>query len=81
MFKNKFNVNLHNAIPTYDVQNCTETCMQKERLICKVCYINEIAVTLLPCGHLAVCAQCVPKLARCAVCQYVINGTLRTFIP
>lgn len=46
---------------------------------CKLCFLNERAIVVLPCSHLTSCVSCAPKLTRCAVCGSNIYATLRVF--
>ena len=48
---------------------------------CRVCYENEINTVLLPCGHIALCAQCATRCSDCPICRTLIRGTVRSYIP
>jgi hypothetical protein len=43
--------------------------------ICAKCYVNPIDVCLLPCGHTAICRQCLPRLPHrlCPICYAPVN--------
>ncbi|KAL4225166.1 hypothetical protein ACF0H5_015858 [Mactra antiquata] len=49
----------------------------KEPVMCKICYDAFACVVIVPCGHLAVCSQCVSALLKCAICRGEIKGTVR----
>jgi len=36
---------------------------------CVVCYMNPRGVMLLPCRHLCVCEECLPKIDKCPLCR------------
>lgn len=48
--------------------------------ICKVCYVEELEVMFLPCGHIATCTKCAFKLTSCAICRKHIHKMLRAII-
>ncbi|XP_054837585.1 baculoviral IAP repeat-containing protein 7 [Eublepharis macularius] len=52
----------------------------REERMCKVCMDKEVSIVLIPCGHLVVCAECVPNLRRCPICRGVIRDTVRAFM-
>lgn len=43
--------------------------MAEEQLTCKVCYVREVKVAFLPCGHLCCCQRCCRKLSGCPICR------------
>ena len=47
--------------------------------LCSVCRKNEKDAICLPCGHYALCWQCVQSLKFCYVCDCVISEKLRTY--
>ncbi|RUS87954.1 hypothetical protein EGW08_004232 [Elysia chlorotica] len=49
--------------------------------LCKQCRNKEVAVVFLPCGHLVFCTECGPSMQECPVCQSLIEGKIRAFIP
>lgn len=36
---------------------------------CVACYVNPRGVMLLPCRHLCVCEECLPKIDKCPLCR------------
>lgn len=46
------------------------------RLIrCKVCLDKDVSIVFLPCGHIACCEDCAPKLKNCPICRESVKGT------
>ena len=54
---------------------------QKERLTCRICTENPVAVAFLPCGHLVCCLDCAPAMRKCPICHELVKGTIKTFFP
>ena len=54
---------------------------QKERLTCRICTENPVAVAFLPCGHLVCCIDCAPAMRKCPICHELVKGTIKTFFP
>ena len=52
---------------------------QKERLTCRICTENPVAVAFLPCGHLVCCLDCAPAMRKCPICHELVKGTIKTF--
>ena len=48
------------------------------RQLCKVCFVGEANMALMPCGH-CLCIACANRLTDCPMCRTHIRGTLRTF--
>ena len=50
---------------------------------CVICHGNEADIALIPCGHVCLCASCLPEFARrqavCAVCCGDYESTLKVF--
>ncbi|RZC35564.1 BIR and/or zf-C3HC4 3 domain containing protein [Asbolus verrucosus] len=47
--------------------------------MCKICFINEIEVVFIPCGHLLACIECSLSLKTCPVCRQRFDGAMRVF--
>ena len=45
---------------------------------CILCYDEQATIMLIPCGHLAYCVHCSPRLKLCAICHLPIRATLLT---
>lgn len=58
------------------IQENTE---MKERMSCKICCEDVIAIAFLPCGHLISCSQCAPSLTNCPVCRTEVKGSFRVY--
>lgn len=58
--KNKENINVKVANKNKEEDNT--------KLICKVCYEEEINTALYPCGH-TICLSCVFSLNKCHICR------------
>ncbi|XP_069506886.1 baculoviral IAP repeat-containing protein 7 [Ambystoma mexicanum] len=52
--------------------------LQEER-VCKICMDQPVCMVFIPCGHLAVCTECVPMLTHCPICRAIIQEAVRTF--
>lgn len=50
-----------------------------ERLLCKICFVEEIKVLFLPCRHLAVCQRCSERLNTCSICRKCIGWKINIF--
>lgn len=61
------------------VQDSTPPSSQDGRL-CKICYLNEMGVVFLPCGHVVACVECASKVANCVVCKQRLQATMRLFL-
>ncbi|XP_054278974.1 death-associated inhibitor of apoptosis 1-like [Macrosteles quadrilineatus] len=46
---------------------------------CKICYMEEVAIVFLPCGHAVACVKCALSLIKCAICRQTITATIRVF--
>lgn len=51
-----------------------------ERLLCKTCLDQEVAVLFLPCAHLVTCTKCALCVNSCPVCRSAIKATVRVFL-
>ncbi|VVC27495.1 Zinc finger, RING-type, partial [Cinara cedri] len=40
-----------------------------ESMLCKICYINKVAIAFLPCKHTIACFECALKLDTCGICR------------
>ncbi|XP_024086281.1 baculoviral IAP repeat-containing protein 7-A isoform X2 [Cimex lectularius] len=48
--------------------------------LCKICYMDEMGVLFLPCGHIVACVKCALSLRTCAVCRKPVTATFRAFL-
>ena len=51
-----------------------------EKLICKLCFTNEISVVFLPCAHQFICLDCMQKISICPICPKRIQAYVKTII-
>lgn len=52
---------------------------QRKENECSVCLDGPPIMAFVPCGHLAVCGDCVKSLRKCPICNTVSTGSLRIF--
>ena len=45
---------------------------------CILCCDEQATIMVIPCGHLAYCVHCSPRLKLCAICREPIRATLIT---
>lgn len=48
--------------------------------LCKICYMEEMGILFLPCGHIVACPKCALLLSTCAVCRKPYSATVRAFL-
>lgn len=56
-----------------------EEMRSRERLTCKVCWVDEIGCIIRPCNHLATCTKCGPALTNCPICRVKIEAVDKVF--
>lgn len=49
------------------------------KVICKVCYDQEVDIALVRCGH-TVCKNCFTALDKCPICRQPIDGYVRLYM-
>ena len=52
----------------------------KDEKMCKICFIDEISVVFMPCGHMVSCAQCAFAFPQCPVCRLKIDQIIKPFL-
>ena len=52
-----------------------------ERLNCAVCLVEQRAVAYVPCGHVACCRTCAPKMDTCPLCKAVVRTRVPVYLP
>ncbi|XP_030550809.1 uncharacterized protein LOC115755509 isoform X1 [Rhodamnia argentea] len=50
--------------------------LQNEKILCRVCFEEQINVVMLPCRHHALCRSCCNKCKKCPICRVFIEGRL-----
>lgn len=63
----------------------------KKKFICRVCYINDLDITLNACGHVLICKQCLERLIEinithelatyCPLCNEVVSSYSPLYLP
>ncbi|KAF8052329.1 hypothetical protein N665_1572s0010 [Sinapis alba] len=53
--------------------------LQKEKVLCRVCFEREISLVLLPCRHRVLCRLCSDKCKKCPVCRITIEERLPVY--
>lgn len=51
------------------VYGCDSLEENQEDNVCVVCYVKPKGAMLLPCRHLCVCDECLPKIDKCPLCR------------
>lgn len=54
---------------------------RQKRLDCAVCLVAPRNVAYVPCGHVACCSECAPKMAQCPLCKEQIRQRIPIFLP
>ena len=47
---------------------------QREKMLCKLCKVNELGRVYLPCGHVRVCSECEDEERLCGNCSKYIQA-------
>ncbi|KAL6570995.1 hypothetical protein OROGR_000545 [Orobanche gracilis] len=50
-----------------------------EKILCQVCFDEQIKVVLLPCRHYVLCSTCCEKCKRCPICRVYVEGRLLVY--
>ncbi|KAE8678362.1 Detected protein of confused Function [Hibiscus syriacus] len=53
--------------------------LQYEKILCRVCFEEQINVVLLPCRHHVLCRTCCEKCKRCPICRVSIEERLSVY--
>ncbi|XP_022777000.1 uncharacterized protein LOC111318409 isoform X4 [Durio zibethinus] len=53
--------------------------LQNEKILCRVCFEEQINVVLLPCRHHVLCSTCCEKCKRCPICRVSIEERLLVY--
>ncbi|KAJ7943213.1 Transmembrane Fragile-X-F-associated protein [Quillaja saponaria] len=53
--------------------------LQNEKILCRVCFEEQINVVLLPCRHHVLCSTCCEKCKRCPICRVSIEERLPVY--
>nr|XP_009772233.1 PREDICTED: uncharacterized protein LOC104222674 isoform X2 [Nicotiana sylvestris] len=50
--------------------------LQNEKILCRICFEEQINILLLPCRHHILCSTCCDKCKRCPICRVFIEERL-----
>ncbi|KAL6187904.1 hypothetical protein ACLB2K_039299 [Fragaria x ananassa] len=50
--------------------------LQNEKILCRVCFEEQINIVLLPCRHHVLCSSCCEKCKKCPICRVCIEQRL-----
>lgn len=53
--------------------------LQNEKILCRVCFEEQINTILLPCRHHILCSTCCEKCKRCPICRVYIEERLPVY--
>ncbi|XP_059057310.1 baculoviral IAP repeat-containing protein 3 isoform X2 [Achroia grisella] len=59
--------------------NTTSNETEDSSKLCKVCYVDECNVVIIPCGHVCACAKCALSTDKCPICRVTIQSTVRLY--
>ncbi|XP_061349725.1 uncharacterized protein LOC133294965 isoform X1 [Gastrolobium bilobum] len=65
-----------------EVTKCTQEeyeRLQNEKILCRVCFEQQINVVLLPCRHHILCSTCCEKCKKCPVCRCTIEDRMPVY--
>lgn len=52
----------------------------KDEKSCKICFLDEVSVVFVPCGHLVTCPKCSLSVTTCPICREKIQSRLKTYL-
>ncbi|XP_059648610.1 uncharacterized protein LOC132294684 [Cornus florida] len=50
--------------------------LQNEKILCRICFEEQINIVLIPCRHHILCSTCCEKCKRCPICRVSIEEQL-----
>ncbi|KAJ0038067.1 hypothetical protein Pint_23334 [Pistacia integerrima] len=53
--------------------------LQNEKILCRVCFEEQISIVLLPCRHHILCSTCSEKCKKCPICRVFIEERLSIY--
>ena len=54
---------------------------RQKRLDCAVCLVGARGIAFAPCGHIATCKECAPKVHECPLCKVKISSRVSVYLP
>lgn len=46
-------------------------------MLCKICYVQEINICILPCGHIFACIECAITIDECSMCKLPFDMVIK----
>ncbi|KAK9114763.1 hypothetical protein Syun_021560 [Stephania yunnanensis] len=53
--------------------------LQNEKVLCRICFLSEITIVLLPCRHRVLCSTCADKCKKCPICRVSIEERMLVY--
>ncbi|KAM7484518.1 hypothetical protein LguiA_000527 [Lonicera macranthoides] len=53
--------------------------LQNEKILCRVCFEEQINIVLLPCRHHILCSSCCERCKKCPICRVYIEERLPVY--
>ncbi|KAJ4839857.1 hypothetical protein Tsubulata_030163 [Turnera subulata] len=53
--------------------------LQNDKILCRICFEEQINVVLLPCRHHVLCSTCGEKCKKCPICRVAIDERLPVY--
>ncbi|XP_050224018.1 uncharacterized protein LOC126673792 isoform X2 [Mercurialis annua] len=53
--------------------------LQNEKILCRICFEEQINIVLLPCRHHVLCSTCCEKCKKCPICRVTIEERLSVY--
>lgn len=47
--------------------------------LCKICYIRDYNIAIIPCGHVVACARCISVISNCPICRKPFNEVIKIY--
>eukprot|EP00257_Ricinus_communis_P026659 XP_025014073.1 uncharacterized protein LOC8269523 [Ricinus communis] len=64
-------------ITKFSQQECER--LQNEKILCRICFEEQINIVLLPCRHHVLCSTCCEKCKKCPICRVAIEERLSVY--
>lgn len=68
------------VLQTYYYKTNNEEKSAKEKLQCKICYVNDSDIIFEPCHHVTTCHDCALKIEDCPICRCSIAQRTKCYI-
>lgn len=70
-------VNEQTEVTTYSQQEYER--LQNEKILCRICFEDQINMVLLPCRHHVLCSSCCEKCKKCPICRVSIEERMAVY--